>query len=121
MKKISIILVIISFAYQTTSNFWILTSFYIQRDYIAENICVNRFDAIPVCKGQCYLTAQLKDNSEKNQNIPKLLQNEIQLYFQKISLIINFNFLESIEKRTPSYLKYFIIKEFITSIFHPPN
>ena len=52
-----------------------MASFYIQQDYIAQNLCINRFDAIPVCKGQCYLKKQLKtnENQEKKKKL-KFLQ-----------------------------------------------
>jgi hypothetical protein len=57
---------------QSTKSFWIITTFHINRDYIAENLCVNRFDKIPTCKGQCYLNNQLEKEhkeSKKQNNI----------------------------------------------------
>lgn len=66
MRKLVTILFLLVFLLQTFSQVCILLSFYINRDYISSNICINRFDAIPVCKGSCVLERNLKDN-EKNE------------------------------------------------------
>lgn len=98
-----------------------MASFYIQRDYIAQNLCVNRFDAIPVCKGQCYLDKQLKENEKKEQNFPDLKQKEIQLFVQDQ---FNFKIEQSInlEKLSPPIHKdNFFSSEFLFAVFHPPK
>ncbi len=84
MKRAFAIFFLIAFVFQSTSTLWIMASFYAQRDYISKNLCINRFDAIPVCKGQCYLTKQLQENEKKEQNLPDLKQKEIQLFFKTI-------------------------------------
>lgn len=64
---------------QTTSSAWILVSFYANRNYIAENICINRFDAVPVCRGMCYLNTQLEKDRKEDQKFPSTRDKEIQL------------------------------------------
>lgn len=98
-----------------------MASFYIQREYISKNLCINRFDAIPVCKGQCYLTKQLKENEKKEQNFPDLKQKEIQLFFQKN---LSFEFPKTIfEERsnTINYKDNFLSAKYLFSVFHPPK
>ena len=107
--------------FQSTSTLWIMASFYAQRDYISKNLCINRFDAIPVCKGQCYLTKQLKENEKKEQNLPDLKQKEIQFFFQND---LSFEFEKAIfEERlnTLNYKDNFISSEYLFSVFHPPQ
>lgn len=107
--------------FQSTSTLWIMASFYAQRDYISKNLCINRFDAIPICKGQCYLTKQLKENEKKEQNLPDLKQKEIQLFFQND---LSFEFEKAIfEERlnTLNYKDNFISSEYLFSVFHPPQ
>jgi len=121
MRKIVAIFFLIAFVLQSTSSLWILASFYAQRDYISQNICINRFDAIPVCKGQCYLTKQLKENEKKEQDFPNLKQIEIQLFFQNN---FTFEFEETIitdNLNAPTYKGNFLSSEFLFSVFHPPQ
>jgi len=81
MKKIVLYFLLISFVFQSTSNLWIISSFYLNQDYIAKNLCVNRFDKIPVCYGKCFLSKRLKDNDKQEQKLPNVKEKEIQLYF----------------------------------------
>jgi hypothetical protein len=121
MKRAIAILFLIVFVFQSTSTLWIMASFYAQREYISKNICVNRFDAIPACKGQCYLTKQLKENEKKEQNFPDLKQKEIQLFFQDD---LPFEFSKTIfEVRLNklNYKDYFLSSEYLFSVFHPPK
>ncbi|MBE8721891.1 hypothetical protein [Sphingobacterium pedocola] len=49
---------------QSTSSIWIYMGFQLNRDYIAGQLCINRFETIPVCNGSCYLEERIK--SEKS-------------------------------------------------------
>lgn len=121
MKKAVAILLLITFVLQSTSNLWIIASFYAQRDYISQNLCINRFDAIPVCKGQCYLNKQLKENEKKEQNFPDLKQKEVQLFVEND---FSFEFKKSTisEKlNSPNYKDNYLSSEFLFSVFHPPQ
>lgn len=70
MKRILVFLLLLIFIIQITKSLWIVTSFHVNRDYIAENICINRFDKIPTCKGQCFLNTELsKEQKENKTNI----------------------------------------------------
>lgn len=111
-----------SFAFQSAGNLWIISSFYINQDYIAKNLCINRFDAIPVCNGQCVLTKELKANEKQEQKIPNVKEKEIQLYFycqESITLLQKTIFETS---KTAIIKKDSNIKNtFLYSIFHPPK
>lgn len=70
MKRILVFLLLLIFTIQITKSLGIIISFHVNRDYIAENICINRFDKIPTCKGQCFLNAELnKEQKENKTNI----------------------------------------------------
>ncbi|TYR31698.1 hypothetical protein FXV77_20870 [Sphingobacterium phlebotomi] len=49
---------------QSTGSIWIYLGFKINHDYITSQLCINRFETIPVCKGSCYLEEKIKE--EKN-------------------------------------------------------
>ena len=98
-----------------------MASFYAQRDYISENLCINRFDAIPVCKGQCYLSKQLKENEKKEQNLPDIKQKEIQLFLQNY-LCFEFKKVQFVKSlNTSTYKDNFLSSAFVFSVFHPPK
>lgn len=121
MRRILSIILLITVLFQSTSRLWILVSFYAKQDYISKNICINRFDLIPVCEGQCYLTNQLKKTEPPEQNIPEIKLKDIQLFFTDIDVF---------------YLTFFIVRlcffsaysisgnhlnGFLSSIFQPPR
>jgi len=121
MKRAFAIFFLIVFACQSTSTLWIMASFYAQRDYISKNLCVNRFDAIPVCKGQCYLTKQLKENEKKEQNLPDLKQKEIQLFCQNN---LSFELPKTIlveRLNTLNFKDNFLSSDYLFSVFRPPQ
>lgn len=66
MKKVVVFSLLFLFIVQSTKNLWIITSFHINREYIADNLCVNRFDKIPTCKGQCFLDDQLEKEDRES-------------------------------------------------------
>lgn len=96
MKKIIVYFLLFIFTIQSTKSLWIITSFQINRDYIAANLCINRFDKIPVCKGQCYLDNQL--NKEQKENKKNLTTVE------KEYLFIAPSFAVTAEKKYPEII-----------------
>lgn len=122
MKKTAVYFLLILFVIQSTSNLWIISSFYINRDYIAKELCINRFDKIPVCKGICYLEKKISDNEKKEQKIPNVKEKEIQLYFYQQESI-EFSKKSIVENsKVASIQKDSNIKNtFLYSIFHPPK
>lgn len=81
MKKAGIYCILLLFLIQSTGSLWIISAFYINRDYIAQELCVNRFDKIPVCYGKCYLDKKLSDNEKKEQKAPGSKEKETQPLF----------------------------------------
>lgn len=122
MKKLLIPIMLLIFMFQSTCNFWIIISFYANRDFIAENICINRFDQVPVCKGQCFLNEKLQENQKQEQKLPDLKGKEIQLFCEIVTYYCS---------KIPSFFKEYprpaivpdftLIKRLSTSIFHPPR
>ena len=55
---ISLLLAVIM---QSTGSVWIYLGFQYNKDYIESQICINRFDVIPLCKGSCYLEEKIKE------------------------------------------------------------
>jgi hypothetical protein len=73
---------------QTSKSLWIVTSFQINRDYIASNLCINRFDTIPLCKGQCFLNSALEKEQKSNQKSVLTLEKEV-FFLAPLEITIN--------------------------------
>lgn len=84
MRKLLTFLLVFAFLIQSTGGLHILISFHLNRAYIAKNLCKNRFDALPVCKGQCYLNKQLAEQKKQGNNKQNLKLKEIQLFCQEV-------------------------------------
>lgn len=123
MKKSILFILLLSFLYQSTSSIWIITSFYINQDYIAKNICINRFDAIPVCNGKCFLEKELSADAEKEQQIPNIKNKEVHpLFFQ----VINYKPVTAYNQAFtqidyPEYIPNFILSKLVFPVFRPPE
>src|SRR4051812_12457398 len=121
MKKMAAILLIAALLVQCTSQLWIMVAFKINQDYIAANLCINRFDAIPVCKGSCFLEDQLNQDQKQQQKFPDLKTREITLFCQGNS--IEFVTQTMLPKDNVSYACYkisFISSDYLRSVFRPP-
>lgn len=121
MKKILPIILITAFFIQGTSQLWIWTSFKINQDFIAANLCTNRFDAIPVCKGSCFLEKQLKKDQEQQQKSPELKLKEITVFCQDNTIGLPEQILFTTRSISYPIFTDFITSGYLTSTFHPPT
>lgn len=121
MKKCTIYSILILLLFQNAGSLWIIGDFYINQDYIAKNLCINRFDAVPLCKGRCYLAKELKGAEKQQQKIPAVTYKEVQLFFEKAVLSMPDAPADRIRKTFPSLIISRIREIFIFSIYHPPR
>ena len=104
---------------QSLSQLFILGSFYLNRDFIAETKCENRFDKIKLCKGHCFLTKELKESEKKAEKFPDLKQKELKFTEQGFENI-SFEFVEVRELFfNAECLLYSSLQA--DCIFHPPR
>lgn len=122
MKRYLALILVLSFFIQSFSSLWIFTSFHLNKKYISENICINRFDKIPTCEGQCFLTKELQKNEQKDDvKFPSSKHNEIQLFQpSEYSFKLN-NELYIYDKSTSIFSPELATKTFCNTIFHPPK
>ncbi|SMP33949.1 hypothetical protein [Flavobacterium hercynium] len=121
MKKGITLFILMLFVFQNAGSIWIIGDFYINRDYIAKNVCINRFDAVPICNGKCYLDNKLKANDKQEQKFPTVTYKEVQLFFESP---FEFSFTTirfAILKKYPVLLAGSQKSDFIFSIYHPPR
>jgi len=109
------------FLLQSMSTTWIVVSFYLRRDYIARNLCINRFDLIPVCKGQCYLSEQLKMDDKQEKEMPEIKLKEAPLFLQDSAFFVFKNESTLLRKNFEIDVPSFYLNIFLPDIEHPPS
>lgn len=121
IKKGITLFILMLLLFQNAGSIWIIGDFYINQDYIAKNLCINRFDTIPVCNGKCYLENKLKAEQNKEQKFPTVTYKEVQLFLQHPEQF-SFKAVRFVFKR-----KYPVLQsgsqnsDYIFSIYHPPR
>lgn len=55
---------------QTFSKWFVEISFNLNRDYIAKNLCENRYRPVLKCNGNCVLMKKMKQEEKKEQDAP---------------------------------------------------
>jgi len=65
-------LIAISFTFlivlSSSSKVWTYLAFKVNQDYIAAELCENRFEPLTLCSGKCYLGDQLQQLDEREQD-----------------------------------------------------
>ena len=61
------ILLILLIAAQSFSKWCLIAEFQANRDFIAQNLCVNRLNPISCCKGTCFLNKKLAADEDQQQ------------------------------------------------------
>lgn len=71
---------------QSTGSIWIYLGFKLNQEYIASQLCLNRFDTIPVCKGSCYLEEKIKEEKDNPDTQIKIKLIEIAMVLPVFNL-----------------------------------
>jgi len=121
MKRLLVISMLLLFLLQSMSTMWIVVSFYLRRDYIVKNLCINRFDLIPVCKGQCYLSDQLKKDVKQEKDMPEIKVKEAPLFLQASESFVFRNEATLLKGTFDLDLPAFYINIDLPDIEHPPS
>lgn len=121
-QKFTLYLLIVVFLMSAMYKTWVWIDFVLNRQYIETNLCINRFDKIPVCRGACYLDKQVKKVDKQEQKFPELKVKEIALYVVSKPLFI-FQNVENKQFNNHTFLSYqdLYFNQFNSSIFHPPK
>ena len=77
MKFIAAPILILLLVTQTFSKWVVVISFNLNRDYIAKNLCENRYRPVLKCNGNCVLMKKMKQEEKQEQNAPAPVKLEI--------------------------------------------
>ncbi len=107
--------------YNATSAVWINAAFLLNRGYVAENLCQQRFISGNACQGQCVLMKKLRESQEKDSKPTTAKMQELQLVFIQSmwSLDMGTTCILRTESPVPRNESRYA-HPFASSIFHPP-
>lgn len=124
VKRLFAILLLLIILVQSTSQIWILVTFYANREYIASNLCINRFNPESSCQGACQLRKQLDKDGEQNNKLKHDISFPVVLLYM----------LEAYDIELPAFYSEIDIKSYhlrlyqdplaegyYGSVFHPPT
>ncbi|MEP7375234.1 MAG: hypothetical protein ABI675_17675 [Chitinophagaceae bacterium] len=107
---------------QTFSHWFMVMGFKLNQDYIAKNICENRYRPKLNCNGNCVLMKKLKQQEREEQNSPVTLKLDLAtVIISSRSFFANINFPAVFIAK--SYLPLFNTGNPVARaipIFHPP-
>ena len=100
--------------------------YFVNYDFIAQELCENKNKPVLSCNGKCYLEDQVKENNtslEHHQQIPEM--PSIDLSTLPVFLLVKNSFIK-IESFVKLEGKLFLspketLQEIVYSIFHPPQ
>ncbi len=107
---------------QAFSKIFIISEFYVNRDFIAKNLCENRDNPQSTCHGKCHLKKALSD--DENHNSPASAKNLKEK--QELPLFYDLTRIEVTCIEYPTAIQKYVITNdmrvftFVKSIFHPP-
>jgi hypothetical protein len=122
MRFIVVPILLVLVMTQSFSHWFVVLAFNINKDYIAKNLCENRYRPRMHCNGNCVLMKKLKEKEKEEQNQPAA-KSEISLivlssktYFANtlppVQALTNTVFPESLSVKT-------VDRSF--AFFHPPQ
>lgn len=96
-------------------------TFYANRSYVAENLCVNKDNPAMHCNGKCQLDKKLQDSDDKQQpNTDKKISFESTVfYFQPVATLAQGSFIEATTPKN-GVIKPFSLQACYTKQLHPP-
>ncbi|MGK9123835.1 hypothetical protein M1D52_06930 [Olivibacter sp. SA151] len=122
LKRLAIIFLIPIVLLQSCAGLFIMTAFYANRSYIANNLCENRNTAMaPSCAGTCLLMKKLKKERERENKNPELKLKDFQVLTAPIDFRTVKHPVTTVKKETFIYGGNLLYQPpVLGSIFHPP-
>ncbi len=96
--------------------------FYLNQDYITQNLCENRYKPVVMCHGKCVLkdaTAQNHENEQNEVPIPQQEERSVFVLPSMESISKSTSFLH-LKRKLIAYHTTFYAFEYLDEVFHPP-
>ena len=120
MKQISTIFLILIVFLQTFNRFVVEADFFLNKNYIAKVLCINKEKPKMHCNGKCYLAKQLKEQEKQDQQAPVAKKFKIEVQLFNLSEPLQINICKQGGKAEYLPLHPLPLSSFPHSVFHPP-
>ncbi|WP_143087601.1 hypothetical protein [Chitinophaga sp. YR627] len=70
-KQLITVLLMMIWLCQLSGRYFVMFEFYLNQEYIAQNLCVNKDKPQLHCNGRCHLKKQLNEEEKRDQNNPE--------------------------------------------------
>ena len=123
MKFFSVPILILLLITQMFSHWFVVMGFKLNQDYIAKNLCENRYRPRLNCNGNCVLMKKLKQQEKEQPNVPTVLKTELPAI-----LVSSKSFFPTIDNTTSFVLRSYLPLsnsgkpvDRTFAVFHPPS
>lgn len=114
------ILLIVLIAAQSFSKWCLIAEFQANRDFIAQNLCVNRLNPISCCKGTCFLNKKLADDEQQAPAKGGQREEVLLQVHQPVNLLPEPVVVDATVKHIARYIDR-AAQEYLPSFFAPPR
>ena len=106
---------------QLSGRYLVMFEFYLNQEYIAKNLCINRNNPQMHCNGHCQMKKQLSEEEKRNQESPeRRVENRSEHFIPSLALELAAPVITiSNDYYTPLTIGH--PTSLSTSIFHPPG
>lgn len=123
MQKLFAILLICSLGFHSLAKLGIVAWYEINKDYVADVLCINKDKPELNCKGKCYLKKQLnKTDEQQNSQDGKVVDTKIEIA-EYVPASIKYDVQEYYTVSNQSFSAHYqddSSQDFTRDIFHPP-
>lgn len=120
LKNIFISLVLIALLGQLAGKLIVIINFELNKEYIVENLCVQKEEPDNCCQGSCHLTKELEkqDETEGTANDQQKIKLEQDLNCNDLYVFAGNKLIENV---IITELRSFQLAEFCLRVFQPPQ
>jgi len=80
-KQLITVLFLGAWLCQLSGRYFVMLDFYINQDYIAKNLCVNRDKPMMHCNGKCHLKKKLNEEDKKEHESPERSSDKTEIFY----------------------------------------
>lgn len=123
MKKVISISLSVLILSLTTKDLMTYAHFFINQDFISNNLCINRDKPEIMCHGKCFLKKQIQENQKQEKKIPNPVKDKSsEIVFVSETKVLIVNDLYNLKKKKKiGYCAGSYSFSYHNEIFHPPQ
>jgi hypothetical protein len=85
-KQLITVFLMLIWLCQLSGRYMVMLDFYVNQDYIAKNLCVNRNRPEVHCNGKCHLAKKMKEEDRRDQENPdRKTDNRSEIFYASVS------------------------------------